>query len=533
LPATTTASSRTSSWPDWLALVLLAACAPAAVPGSPGQAPALVRVPVERASAPSWLAPAEPTIIHFARARAIGRHRAVLALDGGGLVVVHDRDGVTQVVPGTPAWVGVDARDHVLVAQFDGQLGRLEPDGSMTRLAHLHGAPTALDASTLVAAITGDQQVHVSSDGGATFRSTSIPGVDGIEEGLADVQTRLDGAIVVRSDGGQLWLSTDGGRTFTRTLGQAFRLGRAGQRIQAQLEDDRVVTLRADAASWVQAAPFDRRLWAFAIDGEPHGERRPRVTVDWPSAPTGPAAAPELELVDVEEDIDSLRIPLRRRFLERAPSATDAGSRRWFLSAQHRKILIVDRVRPHEAVVTLAAWPAVCATELQVAGAGGLGVFTCQDDAGQAQAGSITPDGRASVELSTTGRLPEDWRAHVSRDGTIVLEDARGQHALVRRPFEVGEVGAWGEPTLPGLAVTRPLLGGCALLVLASEDDRRISLATLEADARVLYLIADVPLPDELRAVEVAADGLVRLQLEGGRWFAVARDGRLVATAAR
>jgi hypothetical protein len=157
----------------------------------------------------------------------VGARAAIVTATAGAYRVDLDH-GVSGPLPAEAAWLGLGRGDEVLMVDAGGRLLALEDGGgSAAELAHLPEATWWDFAGSRVIAGGPAGQVWYSSDGGRSFRRTVI--AEGAP--VLQVLVRPDGAAVARlltDDDGPVFYTSRNGRRWRRSALQPAALQRTG-----------------------------------------------------------------------------------------------------------------------------------------------------------------------------------------------------------------------------------------------------------------------------------------------------------------
>lgn len=389
----------------------------------------------------------------------------------------HERGVVARLdLPKGADWVGFDERGAL--AGGGGCVWRADdPRGAWTRVATLEGADQ-FDASVGSIVASDGKMLWVSTDGGASFTTRETP-----LHRIENLLTRPDGAIVVQgadaSDLPTTVVSGPGSKRWERT--ETEWLYRVGGQIREGEGGDRA--LSRDGRKWLSTCVdglVDYDTWLSTYASPEPGPAGTAVTLRSPKAPT------KQEGCDTWGLLGGLGMggadgpePVRGTTgAEPPPTGHLAG----FLSdgicnadpdgfcedGPIVRLPHVVRVDGEARTAKVFALPTVCDRPARIDNAFGASVLTC--DVGSEVAVFTLDDrgwheeGRLPISISDAGSLT------AAGDGTMLLHgrctfDRACAPSFVRHPVALGEDGAWHRLASSEALAYRVLTGGRVLRI--------------------------------------------------------------------
>lgn len=405
----------------------------------------------------------------------------------------HERGVVARLeLPEGADWVGFDERGAL--AGGGGAVWRAtDPRGAWTKQATLEGADQ-FDASVGSVVASNGKVLWVSTDGGLTFTTRETP-LGRIENLL----TRPDGAIVLQgADGSDLpttVVSRPGTNGWERT--ETEWLYRVGGQIREGEGGDRA--LARDGRKWLSTCAdglVDYDAWLSTSASPDPGPPGTAVTLRSPKAPTkhedcgagyvygglvaeGPGGPePLLGTTGAEPS------PTRHLagFLPDGICSADPDG--FCEDGPIVRLPHVVRTDGEARTAKVFALPAVCDRPDRIDNAFGASVLTCEVGS---EVAVFTLDDRGWHD---EGRLPispsDAGSLTAAADGTILLHgrctfDRACAPSFVRHPVALGEERAWHRLVSPDALAYRVLTGGRVLRISGSHDTE-YELAVVDGD---------------------------------------------------
>ena len=511
---------------------------------------------------PSWLEPLVSMedwyIKNGGPVVAVGRGSALVGQlpEIAGVSAQHGIVGYLRL-PTQSIWVALGPRDEVLAATRDGGLWSSADVESASRgaFARIATVPDAVswDVSGTVLAAATLAEVHVSVDGGVSFRA-SRPSPHAIVGVLAQSPSVVLAEVDLPSSAWPTtyFISRDLGESWRRSRYDPPGLRRVGSWLTDAMRDpevtgaiERCPTVLAPDGTWrtipqedleelrrvVRAWPEGRTSSAPAFHPAPpsgaslgnvnsYRERR-ADSCQVGARPLSPAPGPAVEAAGLDGGEDGDVVLYRDGpeseltrvhfvFVDDGICATTVNGKCSSQMIRPPHVVAFDAIARTEHFLEV---PPRC-SPLRILNARGLGLLLCME-------------GREVVVYAIDKTLAwkrevvlPPWGGELSvvrvvDDGTVALTTTclptAACRAAVRAPAEVGSPGAWWTPTRAGVVAFRPARGGAVMAVMARAGDRgQVDLEVWRVtrphgDARVFRRAVTAP----LESVKVDGDDIL------------------------
>lgn len=421
----------------------------------------------------------------------------------GVFLVEHERGVVDRVaLPEGADWVGFDERG-ALAGGAGGVWRADDPRGAWTRLASLEGADR-FDASSGSIVASNGETLWVSTDGGTSFSTRETPLLR-----IENVLTRPDGAIVVQGadehDGPATFVARAGAKGWARA--ETSWLYRIGGQIREQERSGRALSRdgrtwleacvdeRADYDSWLSthAWPVPSPARAAVTLGSPQAPSKAEECTGWAGLLGGLGGRGRDGQEPVRGTTGPTPVPTRHLAGFLSDAVCNADPDGFCEDGPLVRLPHAVRVDGDARDAKVFALPGACTRPERIDNAYGASVLTC--DAG-AEVAVFTLDdhgwhdeGRLPLSVSDLGSLT------AAADGTMLLHgrctfERACAPSFLRLPVALGKETAWLELADASALAYRVLAGGRALRITGGNDTEYELAVVSRADARPIAHIS-------------------------------------------